>query len=129
MNSPISCIRHRNAPRNIRDPFQDISDIDSYNTRSSASNHFYTQRSRLSIQLNSFYRTGTTIWNEMPLTLRNLSKYDFKKTTERVLLTFRLRKTLILIYETSLNRSSFPEILHDCIFRIISLVLIALLQI
>ena len=72
-------IRHRNAPRNIRDLFQDISNIHSYNTRSSASNNFYTQSSGLSIQLNSFSRIGTTIWNEMPLTLRNFSKYDFKR--------------------------------------------------
>jgi len=72
-------IRNRNAPRNIRDLFQDISNIHSYNTRSSASNNFYTQSSRLSIQLNSFSRIGTATWNEMPLTLRNLSKYDLKK--------------------------------------------------
>ena len=36
-------IRHNNAPGNIQDLFQDISDIHSYNTRSSASNNFYTQ--------------------------------------------------------------------------------------
>ena len=78
-------IRHRNAPRDIRDLFQDISNIHSYNTRSSASNNFYTQSSRLSIQLNSFSRIGTTIWNEMPLTLRNLSKCDFKRKIKRVL--------------------------------------------
>ena len=72
-------IRHRNAPRNIWDLFQDISNIHSYNTRSSTSNNFYTESSRLSIQLNSFSRIGTTIWNEMPFTLRNLSKYDFKR--------------------------------------------------
>lgn len=78
-------IRHRNAPRNTRDLFEDISNIHSYNTRSSASNNFYTQSSRLSIQLNSFSRIGTTIWNEMPLTLRNLSKYNFKRKIKRKL--------------------------------------------
>ena len=78
-------IRRRNAPRNIRDLFEDISNIHSYNTRSSASNNFYTQSSRLSIQLNSFSRIGTIIWNEMPLTLRNLSKNDFKRKIKRKL--------------------------------------------
>lgn len=78
-------IRRRNAPRNIRDLFEDISNIHSYNTRSSASNNFYIQSSRLSIQLNSFSRIGTTIWNEMPLTLRNLSKYNFKRKIKRKL--------------------------------------------
>ena len=67
------------APRNIRDLFQDISNIHSYNTWSSALHNFYTQNSRLSIQLNSFSRIGTKIWNEMPQTLRNLSKHDFKR--------------------------------------------------
>ena len=66
-------IRHTNAPSNIQDLFHDISDIHSYNTRSSASNNFYTQSSRLSIQVNSFSRIGTKIWNDMPVTLRNLS--------------------------------------------------------
>ena len=39
--------------------FQDISDIHSYNTRSSVSHNFYAQSSRLSIQVNSFSRIGT----------------------------------------------------------------------
>ena len=60
-------IRHRNAPGNIQDLFQEISDIHSYNTRSSVLNNFYTQSSRLSIQVNSFSRIGTKIWNEMPM--------------------------------------------------------------
>ena len=66
------------SPGNIQDLFQDISDIRSYNTRSSASNNFYTQSSRLSIQVNSFSRIGTKIWNEMPVSLRKLSKNAFK---------------------------------------------------
>jgi len=67
-------IRHRNAPGNIQDLFQDISGIHSYNTRSSVSNNFYTQSSGLSIQVNSFSRIGTKIWNEMPISLRKLSQ-------------------------------------------------------
>ena len=66
-----------NTPRNTQDLFQDISDIHSYITRSSASNNFYTQSSRLSIQVNSFSRIGTKIWNEMPVSLRKLSKMPF----------------------------------------------------
>ena len=38
----------------------------------SASNKFYTQSSRNSIQMNSFSRIGTKIWNEMPVSLRKL---------------------------------------------------------
>ena len=63
-------IRHISAPGNIQDLFQDVSDIHSYNTRSSASNNFYPQSFRLSIQVNSISRIGTKIWNEMPVSLR-----------------------------------------------------------
>ena len=41
---------------------------------------FTVQSSRLSIQVNSFSRIGTKIWNEMPVSsLRKLSKNAFKK--------------------------------------------------
>ena len=82
--NPMFDIRHRNAPRNIRDLFRDISNIHSYNTRSPASHNFYTQNSRLSNQLNSFSRIGTQIWNEMPHTLRNVSKHDFKRKIKSI---------------------------------------------
>ena len=62
-------IRHSNAPGNIQDLYQDISDIHSYNTRSSASINFNTQSSRLSIQVNSFSRIGPKICKEMPVSL------------------------------------------------------------
>ena len=78
-------IRHRNAPGNIQALFQDISDIHSYNTRSSASNNFYTHSSRLSIQVNSFSRIGTKIWNEMPMSLRKLPKNVFKRKIKQIL--------------------------------------------
>ena len=78
-------IRHRNAPGNIQDLFQDISDIHSYNTRSSVSNNFYTQSSRLSIQVNSFSRIGRKIWNEMPMSLRKLPKAVFKRKRKQIL--------------------------------------------
>ena len=78
-------IRHRNAPGNIQALFQDISDIHYYNTRSSASNNFYTHSSRLSIQVNSFSRIGTKIWNEMPMSLRKLPKNVFKRKIKQIL--------------------------------------------
>ena len=78
-------IRQRSAPGNSPDLFQDISDIHSYNTRSSASNNFYTQSSRLSIQVNSFSTIGTKIWNEMPVSFRKLSKNAFKRKIKQTL--------------------------------------------
>ena len=43
-------VRNTTAPSNIQDLFQDISNVHSYNTRSSTSNNFYTKPSRLSVQ-------------------------------------------------------------------------------
>ena len=52
----------------------------------SASNNFYAQSSRLSmIQVNSFSRIGTKIWNEMPVSLRKLSKNAFKRKIKQTL--------------------------------------------
>ena len=73
-------VRNRTAPSNIQDLFQDIYNFHSYNTRSSASNNFYTKPSRLSVQANSFFRIGVKVWNAIPEALRNLSKNALKKT-------------------------------------------------
>ena len=66
-------VRNTTAPSNIQDLFQDISNVHSYNTRSSTSNNFYTKPSRLPVQANSFSRIGVKVWNEIPQGLRNLS--------------------------------------------------------
>ena len=46
---------------------------------------FTVQSSRLSIQVNSFSRIGTKIWNEMPVSLRKLSKNAFKRKIKQTL--------------------------------------------
>lgn len=76
---------NRTAPSNIQDLFQDISKVHSYNTRSSASNDFYTKPSRLSVQVNSFSRIGVKVWNAIPQALRNLSKNAFKRKLKQIL--------------------------------------------
>ena len=90
-------VRHKIAPSRIQKQFQDISNIHSHYTRSSASNNFYTQSSRLSIQLNSFSRTGSTIWNGIPLTLRDLRKNDFT------------RKITSLLFDILISENSYLE--------------------
>ena len=72
-------VRNRTAPSNIQALFQDISNVHSYNTRSSASNDFSSNPCRLSVQANCFSRTGVKVWNEIPQALKNLSKNAFKK--------------------------------------------------
>ena len=104
-------IRHRNAPGNIQDLFQDISDIHSYNTRSSASNNFYIQSSRLSIQVNSFSRIGTKIWNEMPVCLTKLSKNAFKR---------KITQTLFEILASEDGYIDLPEIVQKVTLNLFS---------
>ena len=58
----LQLLRQRNAPRCILELCRDISKIQSYNTQSSASNNFYKQSSRLSIQLHSFSRIRKKVW-------------------------------------------------------------------
>ena len=76
---------NRTAPSNIQDLFKDISNVHYYNTRSSASNNFYTKPSRLSVHANSFFRIEVKVWNAIPKALRNLSKNAYKKKLEQIL--------------------------------------------
>ena len=98
-------VRHKIAPTRIQKQFQDISNIHPHYSRSSASNNFYTQSSRLSIQLNSFSRTGSTIWNGIPLTLRSLRKKDFT------------RKITTLLFDILISEDSYLET-YEIIHRI-----------
>ena len=104
-------IRHSYAPRNIQDFFQDISDIHSCNTRSSASNNFYTRSSRLSIQVNSFSRIGTKVWNEMPVSLRKLSKNALKR---------KIKQTLFEILASEDCYIDLPEIVQKVELNLLS---------
>ena len=70
---------------------------------SSALNNVYTQSSRLSIQVNSFSRIGTKIWNEMPVSLRKLSKNAFKR---------KIKQTLFEILASEDCYIDLPEIIQ-----------------
>ena len=59
-------INNDKAPANMLNLFQETSDINSYNTRSSTSGKFYVKSSRLEIQNNSFSRLGVKLWNKIP---------------------------------------------------------------
>ena len=62
----------------ITDLFVRSDCIHSHNTRFSGVGNVYVQRSRTNQQLLSFSRTGTRIWNKIPLKLHKLSKVLFK---------------------------------------------------
>lgn len=78
--------RNIGAPCNILQLFEDISNVHFYNTSSSVLKTFYTKSSSLSALANSFYRVGAQVWNEMSLTIRNLSKNSFRRNTKKTLI-------------------------------------------
>jgi len=63
----------------------------------------FTQSSRLSIQVNSFSRIGTKIWNEMPMSLRKLPKNVFKR---------KIKQTLFEILTSEDYYIDLPEIVQ-----------------
>ena len=85
----LCCLMHdiRNgvAPVNIINLFTDTSSVHSHNTRSSKSNKFYIKNSRLEIQNNAFSRVGARVWNELPESLREFPKKQFKMKLHKAL--------------------------------------------
>ena len=79
-------IRNGKSPNNILNLFTNTSSIHSYNTRSSASNKFYVKHSRLEIQRKAFSRVGVMVWNDIPASIRDLPKKQFKKKIHLLLL-------------------------------------------
>ena len=79
------------APIKISNLFSKITSVHSYSTRSSTSEHLFTNQSALNVQSKTFSRVGVKIWNGIPSSLKNVSRNCFKKT---------IRTKLIEILET-----------------------------
>ena len=80
-------VHNNSAPSNITKLFTRISNIHTYNPRSSTSQIFSVKYSWLKIQKKkAFSRVGVKVWNEMPNEYKNLAKKSFKKETKRALL-------------------------------------------
>ena len=50
-----------------------------YGTRSATRGNCYVKSSRLEIKKNPFSRSGTCVWNSVPLKLRHVNRSRFKK--------------------------------------------------
>ena len=66
------------APQNICDVFTCSSDVHIYNTGFSDAGNLYVNKSRLRIQLHSFFIFGAKLWNCLKPDLRKLRKKPFK---------------------------------------------------
>ena len=67
------------APSLIQQLFTKAGNVHGYGTRSATGGNYYVNSSRLEIQKNSFSRSGTFLWNSLPLKLRRVNKRRFKK--------------------------------------------------
>ena len=72
----ISC---KTAPVLIQNLFIETRNVHKYNTRSAKSGNYFTQYSRLELKACSFSKSGTDIWNSLPVELRKKNKIRFKK--------------------------------------------------
>ena len=91
------------APIKISNLFSKITSVHSYNTRSSTSEHFFTQQSACNIQSKAFSRVGVKIWNGIPTRLKNVSRNCFKKT---------IRTKLIEILETENSYADIDTLIN-----------------
>ena len=71
-------VKTASAPINIRNLFTKMSNVYSYNTRSSTSNNFYIKGSKLDILKSASSKIGAKLCNEIPSSLRELTKKLFK---------------------------------------------------
>ena len=96
---PLNCVNYKllaemmhdvsngcvHVPPNLKDLFLRTKKVHSYSTRSSVSDNFYIQRSRLEIKRQLFSRAGVKLWNGLPTKLRVLPKTMFKKKIQIIL--------------------------------------------
>ena len=93
------------APSNICNLFSFVSNVHSYNTRSSTSNDLFTEYSRTNAQCNSLSRVGVRLWNKIPEQLRKLPKKTFKKRLRSYLFD-NLEK---LGYDAEISKLDFSD--------------------
>ena len=67
------------APYLIQQLFTKAGNVYGYGTRSATRRNVYVKSSRLEIKKNAFSRSGTCVWNTLPLKLRHVNKRRFKK--------------------------------------------------
>ena len=71
-------VRRGIAPKYLMNNFKAVSEAHSHNTRSSSHDYFVSRD--LSLSPSSFAYTSIKVWNSLPLSLKNVDKFDrFKR--------------------------------------------------
>ena len=65
-------VKNTMAPPNILNLFTSVRSMHTYHTRAATSDKLHRKYSRLKQQTDSFARVGVTIWNEIPVDIREL---------------------------------------------------------
>ena len=70
---------HNNlAPANIKNMFTKLSSVHSYRTRSVTNENYYVEQIRTENMKRAFSISGAMIWNSIPLSIKTLTKNQFK---------------------------------------------------
>ena len=82
-------VKNKIAPVNLRDLFDEISDINSYSARSVTAGNFYNfyiKHTRLEIQKSSFSKFAAKAWSSIPTHFKQLKYSNFKKQLHETLM-------------------------------------------
>ena len=104
------------APSLIQQLFTKEGNVHGYGTRSATSGNYYVKSSRLEIQKNLFSRSGTFVWNSLPLKLCHVNKRRFKKELRVSLFNIlESENKYIGVWEliTRLPKAKFTDFPHD----------------
>ena len=85
----IGILMHKNKSNIIQmsSDFLFITDIHSYNTRSSSNNDYFIPKARINLKQTSFIYRGPDIWNKIPPDIRTTPFFFFKKLFKSHLLS------------------------------------------
>jgi hypothetical protein len=85
----IGLLMYKNITGDIQMPqsLTKVSEIHSYNTRSSMKNDYYVPSARIDLTKTSFSHSGPNIWNSFPIEIRSASKFTFKSKLKMYLLS------------------------------------------
>ena len=79
-------IFNNRAPKNLNSLFKKSNNVHRYGTRSISNQCFYIDSIRTESSRRSFIFTGTKIWNCLPVSLKTLNKFKFKRNIRTLLL-------------------------------------------
>ena len=84
----VSTLMHKTHNNQITGKYKitKIENVHTYNTRSAKNKNYYQPFNKLNLGKNSFTAQGIKIWNKLPVNLKTLPLYLFKKNLKQYLI-------------------------------------------